>query len=134
MSRASRCGGRAGGSPGGGWGAVAGGVRSDLDPTAPTRPGARPGRPLRSASVNRLKGWRQVLHSGGMLLLVPSDPLRPRRADEHFVAEAAAARDAGVTVGLIDHDTLADCGEAERALASVPDSVGRPSTVAGCGP
>jgi hypothetical protein len=57
-----------------------------------------------------------------MLLLVPADPLRPRRADEHFAAEAAAARDAGVTVALIDHDALADPGEAERAVARVPGS------------
>jgi hypothetical protein len=38
-----------------------------------------------------------------VLLLVPADPLRPRRADEHFAAEAAAARDADITVALIDH-------------------------------
>ena len=33
-------------------------------------------------------------HTDGMLLLVPCDPLRPRRPDEHFAAEAAADRDA----------------------------------------
>jgi ATP-grasp domain, R2K clade family 3 len=55
-----------------------------------------------------------------MLLLVPADPLRPRRVDEHFAAEAAAARDAGVTVALIDHDALAGPGDAERAVARVP--------------
>jgi hypothetical protein len=59
-----------------------------------------------------------------MLLLVPSDPLRPRRADEHFAAEATAARDAGVTVALIDHDALADPAGAVRAVARVPDSGG----------
>jgi hypothetical protein len=61
-----------------------------------------------------------------MLLLVPADPLRPRRAEGHFAAEAAAARDAGVTVALIDHDALADPGPggAGRAVALVPDSGG----------
>ncbi|MFC0434780.1 ATP-grasp domain-containing protein [Kutzneria buriramensis] len=42
-----------------------------------------------------------------MTLIVPADPLRPRRADEHFAAEAAAARAAGVEVVLVDHDRLA---------------------------
>ncbi|PRY41755.1 ATP-grasp domain-containing protein [Umezawaea tangerina] len=54
-----------------------------------------------------------------MLLLVPSDPLRPNRPDEHFAAEASAARAAGVPVGLVDHD-LVVCGEADRAVARVP--------------
>jgi hypothetical protein len=48
-----------------------------------------------------------IAHTGMVLLLVPADPLRPRRADEHFAAEAAAARDAGHDVGRIDHDALA---------------------------
>lgn len=65
-----------------------------------------------------------ILHSDGMLLLVPADPLRPRRADEHFAAEAAAARDAGVSVALIDHDALTVPGEAERAVAGVPGAGG----------
>jgi hypothetical protein len=63
-----------------------------------------------------------------MLLLVPADPLRPRRPDGHFAAEAAAAKDAGVTVALIDHDSLTDPdpdpGGAGRAVARVPDSGG----------
>ena len=42
-----------------------------------------------------------------MLLLLPADPLDPRRADEHFRPEALAARAAGVAVGLVDHDALA---------------------------
>ncbi|MGH3249093.1 MAG: hypothetical protein ACRDOI_23205 [Trebonia sp.] len=54
----------------------------------------------------------------------PSDPLRPRQADEHFDAEATAAREAGVSVALVDHHALADPGEAGRAAASVPDSGG----------
>jgi hypothetical protein len=59
-----------------------------------------------------------------VLLLVPADPLRPRRADEHFAAEAAAARDAGIAVALIDHEALADSGGAQRAVARVPDADG----------
>jgi hypothetical protein len=53
---------------------------------------------------------------------MPSDLLRPRRADEHCAAEAMAARDAGVTVALMNHDTLADPGEADRAVVRVPES------------
>ena len=53
------------------------------------------------------------------MLLVPADVLRPRRADDHFADEAAAARAAGYPVGLVDHDALA-AGEAARAVARVP--------------
>ena len=63
-------------------------------------------------------------HTDGMLLLVPADPLRPRRPDEHFAAEAAAAKDAGLDVALIDHDALADPGGAEQAVARVPNAGG----------
>jgi hypothetical protein len=66
-----------------------------------------------------------VRHTGGVLLLVPADPLRPRRADDQFAAEAAAARNAGITVALIDHDALADPAGAQRAVARVPDAGGR---------
>ncbi|MDU0289113.1 ATP-grasp domain-containing protein [Saccharothrix longispora] len=54
-----------------------------------------------------------------MILLVPADPLRPVRPDPHFAPEAAAARDAGHRVAVVDHDALAR-GEAERAVARVP--------------
>jgi hypothetical protein len=37
---------------------------------------------------------------------VPSDVLHPRRPDEHFAAEADAARVAGLEVALVDHDAL----------------------------
>jgi hypothetical protein len=57
-----------------------------------------------------------------VLLLVPANPLRPRQADEHFAPEATAAREAGITVALIDHDALAEPGGAERAVARVPDA------------
>ncbi|WP_214405601.1 ATP-grasp domain-containing protein [Pseudonocardia lacus] len=56
-----------------------------------------------------------------MIVLFPSDGLRPRRPDEHFAAEAAAARDLGLTVALVDHDALAAGGRAERAVARVRD-------------
>jgi len=55
-----------------------------------------------------------------MLLLVPADPLRPARPDEHFAAEARAARDAGVVVAVVDHDVLARGGDVDRAVAKVP--------------
>ena len=54
-----------------------------------------------------------------MLLLVPSDPLRPRRADGHFLPEAEAARDLGVPVCLVDHDALVR-GRPDEALRGVP--------------
>lgn len=54
-----------------------------------------------------------------MLLLLPSDPLDPRRPDEHLRAEAAAARDAGVPVALLDHDALTR-GRDEDVLRRVP--------------
>lgn len=53
------------------------------------------------------------------MLIVPSDALHPRRADEHFRAEADAARAAGHQVGLIDHDALA-AGNADHAVARLP--------------
>src|SRR3954471_4128480 len=56
-----------------------------------------------------------------MLLLVPADPLRPNRPDEHFAAEARAARDAGAAVALVDHDVLARGGDVDRAVAKVPE-------------
>jgi hypothetical protein len=52
--------------------------------------------------------------------VVPSDVLRPRRPDEHFAAEAAAAREAGWVVALVDHDALAGGRDADAAVARVP--------------
>jgi hypothetical protein len=60
----------------------------------------------------------------GVLLLILCDPLRPRQPDEHFAPEAAAARDAGILVGLIDHDALPEPGGARRAVARVPEARG----------
>lgn len=54
------------------------------------------------------------------MILVPADVLRPRRPDEHFAAEAAAARAAGWVVALVDHDALAAGGDADAAVARVP--------------
>ncbi|HWS35953.1 MAG TPA: ATP-grasp domain-containing protein [Actinoplanes sp.] len=54
------------------------------------------------------------------MLLIPADVVRPRRPDEHFAAEARAARDAGVEVVLIEHDFR----DAEAAVARVPDGAG----------
>jgi hypothetical protein len=54
------------------------------------------------------------------MLLVPGDVMRPRRPDEHFAAEAEAARVAGLDVGVIDHDALAGDGPADVAVARVP--------------
>lgn len=58
-----------------------------------------------------------------MTLLVPADPLRPRRADEHFAPEAAAARAAGIPVVLVDHDRLSR-GDA-AGLPPVSDGIYR---------
>jgi hypothetical protein len=63
--------------------------------------------------------WLLVADNAFVMLLVPSDVLRPRRVDEHFAAEADAARDAGHQVGLVDHDALA-AAQAHRAVDRVP--------------
>lgn len=55
------------------------------------------------------------------LILVPSDPLTPRVPDEHFVPEADAGRDAGLTVAVVDHDAIV-AGEFSAALRRVPTS------------
>ncbi|MFF2653906.1 ATP-grasp domain-containing protein [Streptomyces sp. NPDC058045] len=61
-------------------------------------------------------------------LLVPCDVLNPRRADEHFAPEAAAARAAGWNVALVDHDALTRPGEAAEAVRKVPKNA-EPVTV-----
>jgi hypothetical protein len=55
-----------------------------------------------------------------MMVLLPADGLRPRRPDEHYAAEAAAARDLGFDVALVDHDALARGGDGDAAVARVP--------------
>ncbi|MEC3982168.1 ATP-grasp domain-containing protein [Amycolatopsis sp. H20-H5] len=54
-----------------------------------------------------------------LLLLIPADVLRPRRPDEHFASEAAAAREAGMDVALVDHNALTRADGAEEAVAKV---------------
>lgn len=56
-----------------------------------------------------------------MLLLTPSDPLNPRRPDEHFAPEREAARERGLSVGLVDHDVLTG-GDAEAAIGRLPEA------------
>ncbi|WP_020386444.1 ATP-grasp domain-containing protein [Kribbella catacumbae] len=51
------------------------------------------------------------------MLLVPGDPLNPRRVDPHFAAQAAAARESGIAVARIDHDAL---DRPDEAVAGVP--------------
>ncbi|GAA1550364.1 ATP-grasp domain-containing protein [Kribbella sancticallisti] len=51
------------------------------------------------------------------MLLVPGDPLNPRRVDPHFAAQADAARELGITVAKIDHDAL---DRPDEAVAKVP--------------
>jgi hypothetical protein len=55
----------------------------------------------------------------GVLLLVPHETIDPRRPDEHFAREAAAARARGIDVALIDHDALVQSGDAARAVERV---------------
>jgi hypothetical protein len=57
---------------------------------------------------------------GAVLLLMPGDPLHPRRVDPHFEPEAVAAREAGHRVALVDHDGLEAPGGAIAAVAGVP--------------
>ncbi|SDP28719.1 hypothetical protein SAMN05660199_03584 [Klenkia soli] len=56
-----------------------------------------------------------------MLLLLPRDPLAPRRVDGHFAPEAAAARELGLPTALVDHDELTRLdGDPARAVRGVP--------------
>ncbi|MBV1850909.1 ATP-grasp domain-containing protein [Catellatospora sp. NEAU-YM18] len=56
-------------------------------------------------------------------MLVPADPLAERRPDPHFAAEAAAIRELGRTVALLDHDALL-AGDATAAVRRVPLELG----------
>lgn len=62
-----------------------------------------------------------------MLLVVPSDPLAPRRPDEHFAPEHAAALTLSIEVALVDHDALVagDAGRGVTRLGEHPDVVYR---------
>src|SRR5580658_4274212 len=72
------------------------------------------------AAVNRwhTRGW--LGHARTVMLLVPADPLRRGRPDEHFAAEATAAAACSVTVALVDHDGLCGPGDARQAVAGLP--------------
>jgi hypothetical protein len=54
-----------------------------------------------------------------MLVLLPADPVSPRRVDPHWAPEEAAARAAGHAVARLDHDAL-EAGRAEEAVRQVP--------------
>ena len=56
-------------------------------------------------------------------LLYPADLLEPTRVDEHFRAEASAARAAGVAVQLVDHDAIV-AGDAAGAVRRVSEADG----------
>ncbi len=59
-----------------------------------------------------------------MLLILPADPLNPRRVDSHFGPEAVAARGLGIDVAVVDHDELAVSGDPAAAVARVPAAEG----------
>ncbi|MFF8288849.1 ATP-grasp domain-containing protein [Streptomyces sp. NPDC016309] len=59
----------------------------------------------------------------GATFIFCADPLRPRRPDEHYADEAAAVRDLGHPVALIDHDALT-AGRTAAAVARVPEGAG----------
>lgn len=58
-----------------------------------------------------------------MLLLVPADPLDPRRPDEHFAPDASAARSSGAAVAIVDDDLLRQ-GDPDGAVKRVPHGSG----------
>ncbi|GAA2745695.1 ATP-grasp domain-containing protein [Kitasatospora cinereorecta] len=52
-------------------------------------------------------------------IIVPADPLAPRRPDPHFALEARTVRELGGDVVLLDHDALLG-GDAKEAVRRVP--------------
>ncbi|MFC7760691.1 hypothetical protein ACFQY4_23740 [Catellatospora bangladeshensis] len=52
-----------------------------------------------------------------------ADPLTPGRVDPHFAGQARAAREAGGTVALLDHDALL-AGDVAGAVRRVPRDLG----------
>ncbi|MFF4651446.1 ATP-grasp domain-containing protein [Streptomyces sp. NPDC001380] len=53
------------------------------------------------------------------VILLPCDPLAPRRTDGHFAGEAEVVRELGGDTALVDHDALL-AGDAEAAVRRVP--------------
>jgi len=56
-------------------------------------------------------------------VLFCSDPLNPRRVDDHFADQAEAVRALGGTVALLDHDALS-AGDVGEAVRRVPEGSG----------
>jgi hypothetical protein len=56
-------------------------------------------------------------------LLLCNDPLRPAHCDPYFAPHAAAAREAGAEVALLDHDALL-LGHTDEAVRRVPHGLG----------
>ncbi|MDH6126553.1 ATP-grasp domain-containing protein [Kitasatospora sp. GP82] len=56
-------------------------------------------------------------------IILPSDPLAPRRPDPHFVWEAQLVRELGGEYALVDHDALL-AGDAVSAVRRVPEGHG----------
>jgi len=57
------------------------------------------------------------------VILLPSDPLAPRRPDPHYVWEAQQVRELGGEYALLDHDALL-AGDASAAVRRVPTGQG----------
>jgi hypothetical protein len=55
-----------------------------------------------------------------MMLLIPCDAFSPSKPDEQFADEAAAARDRGIEVAVVDHDALCRPGREAEAVRRVP--------------
>lgn len=73
-----------------------------------------------------------VGHIGVVLLLAPADPVRGHRTDEHFMAEAAAARDAGHDMALVGHDALVEPGVPGGRWPVCRRAAARRCTAGGC--
>jgi hypothetical protein len=56
-------------------------------------------------------------------ILLPQDPLNPRRVDPHYSYEAQLVRGLGGETALVDHDALL-AGEAAEAVRRVPSGIG----------
>ncbi|MCX4748955.1 ATP-grasp domain-containing protein [Kitasatospora sp. NBC_01287] len=56
-------------------------------------------------------------------ILLPQDPLNPRRVDPHYSYEAQLVRGLGGETALIDHDALL-AGDAAEAVRRVPPGIG----------
>ena len=73
-------------------------------------------------SVPRLcQAWSMTAPLAGILF--PRDLLQPRRVDEHFRPEAAAARDLDLGVQLIDHDAVV-AGDIQGGLSAIAPADG----------